>query len=230
MERGTILAHTSMKKRLPKKQAKRVPAARPERARAKRQPKRVMKEGRNSDVAINPKWAWHYKVLTSLRERLLQESTDTLADATAPIEAHSSHPADSATDEFEHDIALAQLDREQHVLTDVTDAIERIRKGTYGTCLETNAPIPAQRLRAIPWCRYTQAVEQRIEAAGAAGKRRVPGVKSVRGPGSTIPGTGDIPREGAESEPKQDEEPNPGPSTEEVLQDSSRTDTPFEEE
>jgi hypothetical protein len=33
-----------------------------------------------------------------------------------------------------------------------------------------------------------------------------------------------------ENEPKQDEEQNPGPSTEEVLQESARTENPFEEQ
>lgn len=142
------------------------------------------------------------------------------ADATGPIEGHSSHPADSATDEFDHDIALALLDREQNALIDVSEAIDRIRDGTYGLCLETNLPIPAERLRALPWCRFSREVEERLEKTGRVGRLRVPPARSLRGPGSTIPGTGAIRPEGTDNEPKEAEEPNPGVATTEVLRES----------
>jgi RNA polymerase-binding transcription factor DksA len=146
------------------------------------------------------------------------------AEATSPIEAHSSHPADSATDEFDHDLALLLLAREQNALMEVTEAIERIRNETYGVCLETHVPIPAQRLRAVPWCRYSREVEERFETSGEVRRLRVPQAQSLRGPGSTIPGTGTIPSEGAENEPKETEEPNPGTATtEEILQASEES-------
>ena len=177
-------------------------------------------------AGIDQKWAWHYRVLVTLRDRLMRESNETQAEATAPIEPHSSHPADSATDEFDHDLALVMLSREQNALTEITDAIERIRNGRYGMCLETRRPIPAARLRALPWCRYSREVEERLEKAGAVPRLRVARAQSLRGPGSTIPGTGEIPREGAENEPKQADEPSAGSATvEDVLRESEEAES-----
>jgi RNA polymerase-binding transcription factor DksA len=177
-------------------------------------------------AGIDPKWAWHYRVLVTLRDRLMRETNETQAEATAPIEPHSSHPADSATDEFDHDLALVVLSREQNALTEITDAIERMRNGTYGVCMETRLPIPAARLRALPWCRYSREVEERLEKAGAVPRPRVARAQSLRGPGSTIPGTGEIPREGTENEPKEADEPSAGTATvEDVLREAEETES-----
>src|SRR5690606_26241909 len=107
-----------------------------------------------------------YDRLNTLRERLLRRGDRIQAVVKEPIESHSSHPADSATDAFEHDVAMTLLVREQDALAEVTDAIARIRDGTYGFCLATKAAIPAERLRAVPWCRYTVEVEERLQSAG----------------------------------------------------------------
>jgi DnaK suppressor protein len=36
----------------------------------------------------------------------------------------------------------------------VEEALDRIQAGDYGTCLSCEEPIPAKRLKAIPWARY----------------------------------------------------------------------------
>lgn len=45
---------------------------------------------------------------------------------------------------------LSQLESE---LTEVNAALERIKKGTYGICEKTSAPIPLERLKANPIAR-----------------------------------------------------------------------------
>ena len=37
----------------------------------------------------------------------------------------------------------------------IDQALERIKKGTYGVCQRTGQPIPKARLRAIPWATET---------------------------------------------------------------------------
>lgn len=162
------------------------------------------------ELAIDPKWKWHYNVLNSLRDRLLRRGDRIQAAVKEPIEQASTHPADSATDAFEHDVALTLLAREQNALAEVTDAIVRIRDGTYGFCLATKVAIPAERLRAVPWCRYTVEVEEQLKSTD---RIQMPDVQSLRGVGATIPGTGTIPPEGAEHEAKRPDEPNPGTAT-----------------
>lgn len=135
---------------------------------------------------INPKWTWHYRTLVALRERLLREAATRMHDVSEAIEPHSMHAADSGTDEFDHDLALALFARTENALGDVNAAIDRIVQGTYGWCEKTGARISARRLRALPWCRYTREVEQRLEQTGVVPKHYIPELVSIRGADSDI--------------------------------------------
>src|SRR5262249_20334406 len=112
---------------------------------------------------VNPKGAWHYPGLLGFRERLPKEQSEHLAAAAEPLEPPSLDSADSATDEFDHNMALSQLSAEQDALFEVEEALQRILKGTYGLCEETGKPIPEERLKAIPWTRFAREVEARLE-------------------------------------------------------------------
>ena len=130
----------------------------------------------NETPCIAKEWAWHYQTLRSLRDRLLTESDEQLAQAAEPMEAHSQHAADSATDEYDHDFAMTLLSREQSALAEVDAAIERIRRGTYGICEETRLPIPPERLQAVPWTRFNRPVQERHDHEGLlAGYRSASG-------------------------------------------------------
>jgi RNA polymerase-binding transcription factor DksA len=151
--------------------------------------------GLKSTERVDSKWAWHYRVLLKKRDRLLKERGQQLREAAEPLEPHSMNIADSATDEFDHDLALWRLSVDQDVLYEVEQAIRRIRAGTYGICEESGQPIPAERLRAIPWTRFCEEVEARLEKTGLVKQPRLGAVASVRGvgdrtiEGSEIPGS-----------------------------------------
>ncbi len=130
---------------------------------------------------INPKWAWYYRVLVTLRERLLLDRRERLAEAAQPLEPHSMNPADSATDEFDHNLALAALSAEQDALHEIAEAISRILNGAYGVCEETGKPIPAARLKAIPWTRFAREVVARHETEGDIRPPHLGSLGSVRG-------------------------------------------------
>lgn len=115
---------------------------------------------------INPKWTWHQDVLLALRERLLAERQARLTEAAQPLEPHSLNPADSASDELDHNVALAMLSAEQDALLEIETALHRIHTGTYGRCEITGKPISAARLQAIPWTRFAHSTEVQREATG----------------------------------------------------------------
>src|SRR4051794_25021613 len=75
---------------------------------------------------IKPEWAWHYRVLQQLRDDLLRERSEQRRNVAEPLEPHSTHLADSATDEFDHDLTLSRLSAEQDALYEVNEAISRI--------------------------------------------------------------------------------------------------------
>ena len=129
---------------------------------------------------IDPQWAWHYRVLLGLRERLLKDRGEQLAQAAERLEGYSMDMADSATDEFDHDLALGKLSAEQDALYEVEEALKRIRNGTYGICEESGKPIPVARLKAIPWARFTIEVEARLEHKGVVRQPHLGKVRSVQ--------------------------------------------------
>jgi RNA polymerase-binding transcription factor DksA len=116
--------------------------------------------------------------------------------------------ADSATDEFDHDLALAELSAEQDALSEVDEALKRILNGSYGVCQETGQPIPAARLRAVPWARFGKEVEARLESKGLISKAHLGTLGSVR-----AELTGGL----EESEPEE-EKPPPVPEDETLRQ------------
>jgi RNA polymerase-binding transcription factor DksA len=130
---------------------------------------------------INSKWAWHFRVLGKLRERLLQDRRERLAEAAQPLEPHSMNHADSATDEFDHNLALATLSAKQDALHEINEAISRVLNGSYGVCEETGKPIPIARLKAIPWTRFVQEVEARLEKDGDIQRPHLGSLGSIRG-------------------------------------------------
>jgi len=129
---------------------------------------------------VPAKWRWHHRVLLSLQSRLLRERGSLLQTAAEPIEPHSLDEADSATDEFDHDLALAQLSAGQDALYEVNQAINQIHNGTYGVCEETGKLIPAARLRAVPWARFSLEVEERLETKRVLPRAGLNKVASLR--------------------------------------------------
>jgi len=129
---------------------------------------------------VPEKWVRHRTVLQTLRAQLVEDRAERLNDAAEPLEPHSMNPADSATDAFDHDLALAFLSNDEHAIREIDDALQRIRDGTYGVCEETGKPIPASRLRAIPWTRWTRQVAEKLEREGLVRGLKLGLLRSVK--------------------------------------------------
>jgi len=130
--------------------------------------RQVSSRGQHAEAApattsVPAQWRWHHRVLLKLQERLLQQQRGLAQAVAQPLEPHSMDEADSATDEFDHNLALTQLSAQHEALYEVKQALERIHRGTYGICEETGKMIPSARLKAVPWTRFTMKVEKRLE-------------------------------------------------------------------
>jgi RNA polymerase-binding transcription factor DksA len=163
------------------------PAATSIRPRAQRKPAAkasdVLTESNGHGPAasrVPGKFRRHHRVLLSLQRRLMSKRALLRHDATAPLEPHSLDEADSATDEFDHDLALAQLSAKQDALYEVIEALKRIKEGRYGICEATGRRIPPARLRVVPWARYTREVEAGLEKRGQVESTRLRRPATVR--------------------------------------------------
>lgn len=148
--------------------------------------------------SVPGKWRWHHRVLLALRSRLLGDRGALMLSVAEPLERHSLDEADSASDEIDHNLALGELSSGQEALYEVEEALRRIRNGAYGVCLETGQPIPAARLRAVPWARFSREVEARLERSGLIKRPGLGTLGSVRGEGKGI----------QEAEDQNEEEPS----------------------
>lgn len=120
---------------------------------------------------IPQKWLRYYKKLITLRtaiQKEIDEHSQTAFnrknkdDADEVSASYSQHTADIDNEAFTRDCALSLLAGKQQELAEINIAIERMKKGTYGICEITGKPIPAERLRDIPFTRYS--LEGKIEA------------------------------------------------------------------
>jgi RNA polymerase-binding transcription factor DksA len=73
------------------------------------------------------------------------------------------HMADLGTDNFEQEFTLSLLQNEEQVLDEIRDALERIRRGTFGTCEECSGPIAKARLQALPYTRHCVACARKLQ-------------------------------------------------------------------
>lgn len=64
-----------------------------------------------------------------------------------------SHLADQGTMTFLRERDLSIEEHEEHLLQEIDAALERIEKGTYGTCEVDGTQIEFERLQALPWAR-----------------------------------------------------------------------------
>ena len=90
-------------------------------------------------------------------ESRMAETERIIADAEWEIRATSARHADAA------DQAAAEYDRQslthkaevaRQTLRNLNQALERIRKGAFGECVDCGNDIEPKRLEAIPWARY----------------------------------------------------------------------------
>lgn len=114
--------------------------------------------------------------LLDLRDSLVDSMTgmtrDTIRNGPEGSEASGSgqHQGDAGSDAYDRDFALSVLANEQDALYEVDQALQRIKKGNYGTCEISNLKIPVARLEAIPFARLT--VECQAEWEKEHGSRR----------------------------------------------------------
>jgi DnaK suppressor protein len=108
------------------------------------------------------------------RQQLMDKRTDVLAtlgikfDTLARMgRVNEEDQAQLTHDEFVS-LHLNSMDYTQLRLVD--EALDRLNSGDYGVCLACEEPIPAKRLRALPWARFCVPCQ---ETAGAAMDREV---------------------------------------------------------
>ena len=69
--------------------------------------------------------------------------------------------ADFAEKSHEEWIYLKKNSFDTELLREIKDALERMRDGSYGTCMDCGMPVSKKRLEAIPWARFCVSCQER---------------------------------------------------------------------
>ncbi len=109
---------------------------------------------------VPKKFLSYYRVLIKLRNELRDDldshSQGTLLTSSKEESGDlSSNSTDSGSESFDRDIALSMVASEQEALQEVDAAIDRIFDGTFGICQETGKPVKRDRLKAVPFTRFS---------------------------------------------------------------------------
>jgi DnaK suppressor protein len=100
------------------------------------------------------------KLLTERLQTLLAKASDTVSGMTDE-KASFPDPTDRAAMEADRNFTLRIRDRERKLIVKIRQALERIDKGTYGTCESCGEDISIKRLKARPVT--TQCIECKTE-------------------------------------------------------------------
>jgi DnaK suppressor protein len=111
---------------------------------------------------MKPDLETYRETLLALRERLKGDVSHLTNEALHSTGGETSgglsnaplHPADLGTDNFDQEFTLGLMQNQAQALKEIDDALERVRRGTFGRCEECAAAIPRGRLQALPYARH----------------------------------------------------------------------------
>jgi len=94
------------------------------------------------------------KRLLDKQEELLRLVSKSDQDGREADEEGTQDPADKAANAYTKEFLFHQSNDNRQLLTMVTEALDRIKGGSYGFCQVCEQEVQAKRLDAVPWARH----------------------------------------------------------------------------
>jgi RNA polymerase-binding transcription factor DksA len=105
--------------------------------------------------------------LQGIRDGIQREQDEGTSETGGELSSFDQHPGDSGTETFEMEKNVSLLEQVDDELAEVEAAVQRLDRGTYGTCQACGRPIGDARLEAMPAARFC--VEDQAKAERQAG-------------------------------------------------------------
>lgn len=96
----------------------------------------------------------YYKRDLELRAAELEHSIAAAEQEARTLATKPADVLDQAALEQDKQLVLRRIAADQQLRTNLIQALERIRKGHFGECVNCGSEIETNRLEAIPWARY----------------------------------------------------------------------------
>jgi len=103
------------------------------------------------------------KRLVAKQEELLRMVSKSEKDGRQVDEDITQDIADKAANSYTKEFLFHQSDDNRRILQLVTEALERIKDGTYGLCVACQDEVQAKRLEAVPWARHCIECQEKQE-------------------------------------------------------------------
>lgn len=94
------------------------------------------------------------KRLLLMQEQLLRLVTKSEKDGREADEEATQDIADKAANSYTKEFLFHRSDENRRVLQLVNQALERMKNGVYGECVECGQDVQPKRLEAVPWARH----------------------------------------------------------------------------
>jgi DnaK suppressor protein len=97
---------------------------------------------------------YYKKRLLTKQEELLRLVTKSEQDGREADEEATQDIADKAANSYTKEFLFHQSDENRRVLQLVTEALERMKNGSFGQCVACQEEVQQKRLEAVPWARH----------------------------------------------------------------------------
>ncbi|MBP1749437.1 MAG: transcriptional regulator, TraR/DksA family [Deltaproteobacteria bacterium] len=106
------------------------------------------------------------KRLLKMRENILNKAKKLKEDSYNLGSDGIQDMADAASNTYNADILMSISDNDLTILKDIDNSLDKLGKGTYGTCEECEEKISEKRLEANPVARYCITCKRQMEEKG----------------------------------------------------------------
>ena len=106
---------------------------------------------------------YYKKKLTTRREELLKTIARTEEEGRTADDDPTVDLADKAANSYTKEFLFGQTNTDRTTLNLIDAALERIRRGTYGTCVHCETELQQKRIEAVPWARHCTSCQEKQE-------------------------------------------------------------------
>ena len=125
-------------------------------------------------MAEMPKSPFKKEELDQFRQLLLKKRHELVGDvktmedqalqgSSGSLSNMPSHLAEQGSEAYDQSLSLDLAAADRKIIREIDDALKRIDEGTYGVCELTGKAIKIDRLRELPWARYSIEAAREIE-------------------------------------------------------------------
>ena len=124
----------------------------------------LAQKARGGTAVMDKKRIEYYKKkLQAMREDLLKTIARTEEEGRTADDDPTVDLADKAANSYTKEFLFGQTNTDRSTLALIDSALERIKNGEFGVCVNCEAELQQKRLEAVPWARHCTICQEKQE-------------------------------------------------------------------